>query len=105
MNSKIAVGQTFPDFELPDHTKTPRRLSALQGQQVPTQAVMVRYPYCPKDRDQLKDRTRVAPQIVVDHWQHVLITTAVCHTTHGRPRPPRAIEPYLYGVKKRVRND
>lgn len=31
MNSKIAVGQAFPDYELPDHTKTPRKLPALQG--------------------------------------------------------------------------
>jgi hypothetical protein len=27
MNADIAVGGTFPDFVLPDHTQTPRRLS------------------------------------------------------------------------------
>lgn len=30
MNSKTAAGQTFPDFERPDH-RTTRRLSGLQG--------------------------------------------------------------------------
>ena len=48
MNSKIAVGQTFPDFELPDHTKTPRRLSALQGKQDPTPVVLIRASSAPR---------------------------------------------------------
>ncbi|MGH8125710.1 MAG: hypothetical protein ACREPK_07675 [Rhodanobacteraceae bacterium] len=40
MNSKIAAGQTFPDFEPPDHTNTKRRLSALQGEQDPMLVVL-----------------------------------------------------------------
>jgi hypothetical protein len=31
MRADIAPGGTFPDYELPDHTSVPRRLSALQG--------------------------------------------------------------------------
>jgi hypothetical protein len=31
MRSDIAPGGTFPDYELPDHTKTARRLSELQA--------------------------------------------------------------------------
>jgi len=31
MRPDIAPGGTFPDYELPDHTGTPRRLSELQG--------------------------------------------------------------------------
>ena len=31
MLSDIAPGGNFPDYELPDHTSTPRRLSELQG--------------------------------------------------------------------------
>lgn len=42
MNSKIAVGKTFPDYELPDHIKTPRRLSALQGEADPMLVVLIR---------------------------------------------------------------
>jgi hypothetical protein len=32
MRPDIAPGGTLPDFELPDHTKTPRRLNELQGE-------------------------------------------------------------------------
>jgi peroxiredoxin len=32
MRPDIKPGGRFPDFELPDHTNTPRRLSALQGE-------------------------------------------------------------------------
>ena len=31
MRADIASGGTFPDYELPDHTSVPRRLSELQG--------------------------------------------------------------------------
>ena len=31
MRSDIVPGATFPDYELPDHTDTPRTLSELQG--------------------------------------------------------------------------
>src|SRR5215211_2910342 len=31
MRPDIAPGGTFPDYELPDHTNVPRRLSELQG--------------------------------------------------------------------------
>ena len=31
MRSDIVPGGTFPDYELPDHTRTPRRLSEIQG--------------------------------------------------------------------------
>ena len=31
MRPDIVPGGTFPDYELPDHTSVPRRLSELQG--------------------------------------------------------------------------
>ena len=31
MRSDIVPGRTFPDYELPDHTNTVRKLSELQG--------------------------------------------------------------------------
>jgi hypothetical protein len=31
MRSDIVPGRVFPDYELPDHTNTVRRLSELQG--------------------------------------------------------------------------
>jgi peroxiredoxin len=32
MRPDLKVGASFPDYELPDHTGTHRRLSELQGQ-------------------------------------------------------------------------
>jgi peroxiredoxin len=32
MRSNIVPGGKFPDYELPDHTNTPRKLSKLQGE-------------------------------------------------------------------------
>ena len=34
MREAITPGAQFPDYQLPDHTKTPRRLSDLQGDQL-----------------------------------------------------------------------
>jgi peroxiredoxin len=31
MRDDLEVGTKFPDFELPDHTETPRKLSELLG--------------------------------------------------------------------------
>ena len=31
MRSDIVPGSVFPDYQLPDHTGTPRKLSELQG--------------------------------------------------------------------------
>ena len=32
MRADIVPGAVFPDYELPDHTSTPRKLSELQGE-------------------------------------------------------------------------
>jgi hypothetical protein len=49
MRSNIVEGVTFPDYELPDHTKTLRKLSLLQGGD-PMIVMLGRGIYCPKDR-------------------------------------------------------
>ena len=51
MRSDIQPGATFPDYELPDHTGTRRRLSELQGGD-PMILVLSRGHFCPKDRRQ-----------------------------------------------------
>jgi peroxiredoxin len=52
MRADIVEGATLPDYELPDHTDTPRRLSLLQGND-PMILTLNRGVYCPKDRQQL----------------------------------------------------
>ena len=48
MRSDIAVGATFPDYQLPDHTDTACKLSLLQGHD-PMVLTLHRGFYCPKD--------------------------------------------------------
>jgi peroxiredoxin len=105
MNSKIAVGQTFPDFELPDHTKVKRRLSALQGKRDPMLVVLIRGFFCPKDREQLKELTRFHPQLVVGSCHLVVITTDDWHTTNNLRQQLGAGYPFLYDEEKRVRDE
>ncbi|HKZ09851.1 MAG TPA: peroxiredoxin-like family protein [Rhodanobacteraceae bacterium] len=105
MNSKIVVGQTFPDFELPDHTKITRRLSDLQGEQDPMLVVLIRGFFCPKDREQLKELTRFHPQLVVGSCHLVVITTDDWHTTNNLRQQLGAGYPFLYDEGKRVRDE
>jgi peroxiredoxin len=105
MNSKIAVGQTFPDYELPDHTKTRRKLSDLQGKADPMLVVLIRGFFCPKDREQLKELTRFHPQLVVGSCHLVVITTDDWHTTNNLRQQIGACYPFLYDERKQVRDD
>jgi peroxiredoxin len=105
MNSKIAVGGTFPDFELPDHTRMRRKLSALQGKEDPMLLVLIRGFFCPKDREQLKALTRFHPQLVVGSCHLVVITTDDWHTTNNLRQQLGASYPFLYDEEKRVRDE
>jgi hypothetical protein len=68
MRSDIAPGGTFPDYELPDHTKTARRLSELQGDDLLI-LTLARGNYCPKE-----------------HQQH-LVTRRFHNESHAPARP------------------
>lgn len=74
MRADIQVGAVFPDYELPDHTDTPRRLSVLQGDD-PMILVLSRGAFCPKDRRQLQELVGFYPQVRVAYTQIVTITT------------------------------
>jgi peroxiredoxin len=105
MNPDMAQGRTFPDYVLPDHTQTPRRLSALQGEGDPMLVVLIRGFFCPKDREQLKELTRFYPQLVVGSCRLVVITTDDWHTTNNLRQQLDAHYPFLYDEKKQVRDD
>jgi peroxiredoxin len=51
MRSDITPGGVFPDYTLPDHTGTDRRLSELQGGD-PLILTLARGHYCPKEHQQ-----------------------------------------------------
>jgi peroxiredoxin len=64
MRADIVEGATFPDYELPDHTDTPRSLSLLQGND-PIILTLNRGVYCPKDRQQLLQLVEFNKQLAV----------------------------------------
>jgi peroxiredoxin len=74
MRSDIAPGARFPDYELIDHTKRPRTLSAIQGND-PMILVLSRGHFCPKEHQQHLELAELYPKIAVAYTQIVTITT------------------------------
>ena len=105
MKDDIRPGSRFPDYVLPDHTRTPRRLSDLQTKDDPMLVVLIRGFFCPKDREQLKALTAFHPQLVVGSCQLVVITTDDWHTANNLRQQLGAHYPFLYDEKRVVRDD
>jgi peroxiredoxin len=78
MRSDIAPGGTFPDYELPDHTKVARRLSELQGDD-PLILTLSRGHYCPKENRQHLELAAFYPQVAVAYTQMATISTDADH--------------------------
>src|SRR5712692_6140534 len=74
MRAEIRVGATFPDYELPDHTGTRRKLSELQAQD-PLVLILSRGHYCPKDRRQLRHLVDFYPELKVGYARIVTVST------------------------------
>src|SRR5712671_7497052 len=74
MRSDIMPGSVFPDYELPDHTSTLRKLSELQGDD-PLILTLARGHYCPKEHQQHLDLAAFYPKIAVAYTQIVTIAT------------------------------
>ncbi len=104
MRQDIVAGAKFPDYVLPDHTKTPRRLSDLQGDQFML-VVLTRGFFCPKDRQQMLELVRFHPQLVVGYTQVVTITTDDWHTTNNYRQQTSAPWPFLYDEERIVQRD
>jgi peroxiredoxin len=78
MRSDIQPGAVFPDYELPDHTDVPRKLSELQGDD-PLILTLSRGHYCPKEHQQHRQLAAFFPQVAVAYTQMVTITTDEHH--------------------------
>ncbi|MGD1050063.1 MAG: redoxin domain-containing protein [Solirubrobacteraceae bacterium] len=70
----MAVGGTFPDYELTDHAKMRRKLSELQGKD-PTILLLSRGHHCPKDHQQHLELAAAYSKIAVAYTQVVTIST------------------------------
>jgi peroxiredoxin len=73
MRPELMPGEIFPDYELPDHTHTMRRLSHIQGQD-PMILTLARGAYCPQEHQQHLELAAFYPKIAVAYTQIVTIT-------------------------------
>jgi hypothetical protein len=76
MRPDIVPGGVFPDYELPDHTSTPRKLSELQGDD-PLILTLARGHYCPKEHQQHLEPAAFYPKIAVAYTQIATISTDI----------------------------
>jgi len=79
MRSDIVPGAVFPDYALPDHTNTVRKLSELQGED-PMILTLARGHYCPKEHQQHLELAAFYPKIAVAYTQVATIATDDHHT-------------------------
>ncbi|HWK65730.1 MAG TPA: redoxin domain-containing protein [Rhizobiaceae bacterium] len=104
MRPDMTTGARFPDYVLPDHTKAPRRLSDLQGDQLMI-VMLTRGFFCPKDRQHIHELVRFHPQFVVGYTQIVTITTDDWHITNNFRQQTAASWPFLYDEERIVQKD
>lgn len=74
MRADLKPGNQFPDFELPDHTGTPVRLSQLlRG--FPGALIFSRGYYCPKDRRQMTNYVQhLQPELRVNYCKMMTVS-------------------------------
>jgi peroxiredoxin len=104
MRSDIAPGGTFPDYELPDHTKAPRRLSELQGED-PLILTLARGLYCPKEHQQHRELADFYPRIAVAYTQIATISTDEDHESKELRAAVGAQWPFLSDPGRIVQKD
>jgi peroxiredoxin len=79
MRPDIRPGGIFPDYALPDHVGTVRKLSELQGRD-PLILTLARGNYCPKEHQQHLELAANYPKIAVAYTQMATIATDDHHT-------------------------
>lgn len=101
MRPDIKPGAIFPDFELPDHTRTLRKLSQLQGDD-PLILTLARGHYCPKEHQQHLELAAFYPKIAVGYTQIVTISTDEHHTSQEFRASVGAQWPFLSDPERKV---
>ena len=104
MRSDIVPGGTFPDYELPDHTNVPRKLSELQGDD-PLILTLARGHYCPKEHQQHLELAAFYPKIAVAYTQIATIATDEHHTLQEFRASVGAQWPFLSDPERIVQKD
>jgi peroxiredoxin len=104
MRPDIVPGATFPDYELPDHTGTPRKLSEIQGDD-PLVLTLARGHYCPKEHQQHLALAAAYPQFNVAYTQIATIATDPHHTLQEFRNSVGAQWPFLSDPGRIVQKD
>src|SRR6201990_2721855 len=104
MRSDIVPGATFPDYELPDHTDVPRKLSDIQGDD-PMILTLARGHYCPKEHQQHLELAALYPKIAVAYTQVATIATDEHHTLQEFRASVGAPWPFLSDPGRIVQQD
>lgn len=104
MRPDIKPGATFPDYELPDHTRTLRKLSEIQGDD-PMILTLARGHYCPKEHQQHLQLAALYPQIAVSYTQVATISTDDHHTSQEFRASVGAQWPFLEDPERTVQKD
>lgn len=104
MRADIREGATFPNYELPDHTRVKRKLSLLQGDD-PMILMLGRAIYCPKDRQQLHQLVAFASQCAVGFTRIVTITTDSFVLSNDLRLGVGANWPFLHDEKRVIQQD
>jgi peroxiredoxin/cold shock CspA family protein len=85
MTTRLRVGDDFPDFELPDHRKRPRRLSGYTRPSpldeklgfddgYPLILVFGRGFFCPRDQEQMRGLVRFQSELAVNYCKLVTVS-------------------------------
>lgn len=104
MRADIVPGATFPDYELPDHTNTKRKLSEMQGDD-PLILTLARGHFCPKEHQQHLELAAFYPKIAVAYTQIVTIATDDHHTIQEFRASVGAQWPFLSDSDRIVQKD
>ena len=104
MRPDIVPGATFPDYELPDHTSTPRRLSEIQGDD-PMILTLARGHYCPKEHQQHLELAAFYPKVAVAYTRMATIATDEHHTLQEFRASVGAQWPFLLDPGRIVQQD
>jgi peroxiredoxin len=104
MRSDIVPGGVLPDYELPDHMGTLRKLSDLQGED-PLILTLARGHYCPKEHQQHLELAAFYPKIAVAYTQIATIATDDHHTLQEFRASVGAQWPFLSDPDRTVQKD
>jgi len=104
MRSDIVPGAVFPDYQLPDHTSTLRKLSEIQGAD-PMILTLARGHYCPKEHQQHLELAAFYPKIAVAYTQIATISTDVHHASQEFRASVGAQWPFLEDPERKVQKD